>query len=195
MLARSRARRTNRLVRVRVGDGCRIVARGRRFPNATAHQKEHTTMAARSRARAHWEGSTVDGAGHVSTTTDALHEHPLLWTARIGEQEGTTPEELLAASWAGCYSMAFSFALTGNGHPPTSLDVDAELAFVPKDGGGFDIGKGKLVVRAEVPGISDELFAELAAGAKAGCPVSVALGSIAEQATLDATLTTAAAGA
>jgi osmotically inducible protein OsmC len=149
-------------------------------------------MAARSRARAHWSGSTVDGSGNVSTTSDALEAHPLLWNARIGEQEGTTPEELLAAAWAGCYAMAFSFALTGNGHPPAALDVDAELAFVPVEG-GFEIGKGKLVVRADVPGISDELFAELAAGAKAGCPVSVALGAIAEQATLDAALTAAAA--
>jgi lipoyl-dependent peroxiredoxin len=143
-------------------------------------------MAARSRARAHWEGSTVDGAGHVSTHTDALDQHPLLWSARIGETPGTTPEELLAASWAGCYSMAFSFALAGAGHPPSSLDVEAELAFVAlTDGPGFEIGKGRLQVRVAVDGLDQERVAELAEGAKRGCPVSVALGQIAEDATLD----------
>lgn len=145
-------------------------------------------MAARSRASAHWAGSTIDGSGTVSTATDALDGHPLLWAARIGEQSGATPEELLASAWAGCYAMAFSFALSNAGHPPVSLDVDAELAFVAKDGGGFEIGKGKLAVRAEVPGIDESEFATLAEGAKSGCPVSVALGEVAATAVLDATL-------
>lgn len=142
-------------------------------------------MSARSRASAHWEGSTVDGSGHVSTATDALKEHPLQWAARIGEQPGTTPEELLAASWSSCYCMAFSFALANAGHAPDTLDVDAELSFVAQPEGGFVIGKGRLQVRVAVAGIDESQVRELAEGAKAGCPVSVALGEIAEQAQLD----------
>ena len=145
-------------------------------------------MAARSRASAHWQGSTVEGSGTVSTVSNALSEHPLLWTARVGEVEGTTPEELLASAWAGCYAMAFSFALTGDGHAPEALDVTAELAFVATDAGGFEIGKGVLAVRADVPGMTEERFLELAAAAKAGCPVSVALGDVASAARLDAQL-------
>ncbi len=145
-------------------------------------------MAARSTARARWNGDTVSGSGTVSTTSAALHEQPLLWTARIGEREGTTPEELLAAAWAGCYSMAFSFALTSAGHVPVSLDVQAQLAFVAIDGGGFEIGAGRISVDANVPGIDEATFAELAEAAKRSCPVSVALGAIAADAALEATL-------
>lgn len=149
-------------------------------------------MSARSRASAHWEGTTDGGAGTVSTASDALEAHPLLWQARIGEKSGTTPEELLASAWAGCFAMAFGFELAKAGHPATTMDVDAELAFVATDG-GFEIGKGKLAVRADVSGIDAGTFTKLAEAAKAGCPVSAALGTIASDATLDAKLVTAAA--
>lgn len=140
-------------------------------------------MSARSRASAHWEGSTTEGSGTVSTASDALRAQPLYWASRIGEQEGTTPEELLAASWAGCFSMAFGFALTNAGAAPRTLDVDAELAFVAKDGGGFEIGKGKIDVRVAVD-LDEEKVGELAEQAKVTCPVSVALGKIADDAKL-----------
>jgi osmotically inducible protein OsmC len=149
-------------------------------------------MSARSRASAHWEGTTDTGAGTVTTASDALHQHPLLWQARIGEKTGTTPEELLASAWAGCYAMAFGFELGKAGHPAKMMDVDAELAFIATDG-GFEIGKGKLSVRADVPGIDNDTFMKIAEAAKGGCPVSVALGTIADDAKLEAKLTTAAA--
>jgi osmotically inducible protein OsmC len=72
------------------------------------------------------------------------------------------------------------------------MDVDAELAFIATDG-GFEIGKGKLSVRADVPGIDNDTFMKIAEAAKGGCPVSVALGTIADDAKLEAKLTTAAA--
>lgn len=145
-------------------------------------------MSARSRASAHWEGSTTEGSGTVSTESDALRDHQLLWASRIGEREGTTPEELLASAWAGCYSMAFSFALANAGAAPTSLDVDAELAFVAKEGGGFEIGKGRIGVKVAVD-LEQQQVEELAEQAKVTCPVSVALGSIAEDAALDLQVT------
>ncbi len=151
-------------------------------------------MAARSRASAHWEGSTVDGSGHVSTTTDALREHPMQWAARIGEQSGTTPEELLAASWSSCFCVAFSFALANAGAAPDSLDVDAELAFIAQPEGGFRIGKGRLDVRVAITGLDEAQVREIAEGSKLGCPVSVALGDIAADARFDLTVTAPAAG-
>jgi osmotically inducible protein OsmC len=88
--------------------------------------------------------------------------------------------------------MAFGFELGKAGHPAKTMDVDAELAFITTDS-GFEIGKGVLKVRADVPGIDAELFARIAEAAKGGCPVSVALGKIADDAKLEAQLTTAAA--
>ena len=130
-------------------------------------------MAATSTARAHWTGSTVEGSGTVTTDSPALDATPLTWKSRIGEAAGTTPEELLAAAHAGCYSMAFSFALTNDGHEPEQLDVSATFTFGPDDS-GFSISGIKLVVEGTVPGIEEARFLELATGAKDGCPVSKA---------------------
>ncbi|HSJ26952.1 MAG TPA: OsmC family protein, partial [Acidimicrobiia bacterium] len=72
---------------------------------------------------------------------------------------------------ASCFSMALSGALGRAGTPPTSLDVTATATFVP----GTGITGMKLVVSGDVPGLSDEGFAEAANGAKENCPVSQAL--------------------
>ncbi len=131
-------------------------------------------MARASIARARWEGSTVDGAGTASTASPALDATPLTWRARIGEEPGTTPEELLAASWAGCLSMALSYALAEAGHEPRSVEVEVEVGFGPQ-GDGFGIHEARIELTADVPGIAEERFQELAAGAHEGCPVSAAL--------------------
>ena len=139
-----------------------------------------------STAHSHWTGSTVTGSGTVRTASPAIAEAPLTWRARIGEEAGTTPEELLAASWAGCYAMAFSFALTNAGHEPASLDVDVDVTFGPNDD-GFGIHGAVIRVGADVAGIDEARFLELADGAKRTCPISVALaGNVAVE--LDARL-------
>lgn len=131
-------------------------------------------MAATSTARARWNGGLAEGTGTVTTDSPALDATELTWKARVGEQAGTTPEELLAAAHAGCYSMALSGALGTSGHVPDHLDVTATFSFGPADG-GFAISGVRLAVEAVVPGIDEPAFRELAEGAKVGCPVSKAL--------------------
>lgn len=120
---------------------------------------------AQSTARAHWTGALLTGSGTVSTDSPALDGTPLTWKVRIGEAAGTTPEELLAAGHAGCFSMALSGALAKAGHEPEQLDTSATFEFGPVEG-GFAIRGVRLTVEGVVPGI-DERRA-YAAGAPEG---------------------------
>jgi osmotically inducible protein OsmC len=129
---------------------------------------------ATSTARAHWEGSLLEGEGTATTSSPALQGVEMTWKARTGGQPGTTPEELLAAAHATCFSMAFAGALAKAGHEPTSLDVDASVTFGPVDD-GFAVKGIQLEVEGAVPGIDEATFVELANGAKEGCPISRAL--------------------
>ena len=134
-------------------------------------------------AQAHWEGSLMEGQGEVEFLNSTLGSVEVDWRSRAGETEGrTSPEELIAAAHSACYSMALSHALAGNGTPPETLNTSAKVTFVP----GTGITGSHLTVRAVVPGLDAEKFAELAEGAKAGCPVSQALAGI--EITLDAAL-------
>jgi osmotically inducible protein OsmC len=140
-------------------------------------------MSVTSKASAVWQGSLLEGAGSVTFESSGLGTFDVNWKARSeGSDSVTTPEELIAAAHSSCYSMALSHALAGNGTPPESLNTSAAVTFVP----GTGITGSHLTVRAVVPGLDAEKFAELAEGAKAGCPVSQALAGI--EITLDATL-------
>jgi osmotically inducible protein OsmC len=134
-------------------------------------------MPAQSTARAHWTGALLTGNGTVTTDSPALDATPMTWRARIGEEAGTTPEELMASAHAACFSMAFSGALAKAGHEPDHLDATATYTFGPQAGGGFAIQGVALSVEGVVPGIDEAEFLELAEGAKVGCPVSKALSS------------------
>ncbi|MCW2960789.1 MAG: OsmC family peroxiredoxin [Thermoleophilia bacterium] len=140
-----------------------------------------------STGRARWNGSLAEGSGVTSTASPALAEQPITWKARIGDAAGTTPEELIAAAWAGCYSMALSGALSGAGFEPTQLDVEVDVSFGPEEGGGFAISSATIRVSAAVPGIDATAFGEAAEGAKVGCPVSKAFANNVPV-SLDATL-------
>jgi osmotically inducible protein OsmC len=131
-------------------------------------------MPQHSTATAHWNRSLLEGEGTVSTTSPAIDSAPLVWKARIGDQAGTTPEELLAAAHAGCYAMALSGALSKDGHEPVGLDVEATYSFGPSDG-GFGISGVALTVRGDVPDLDVATFVAAAEGAKTGCPVSKAI--------------------
>jgi osmotically inducible protein OsmC len=114
----------------------------------------------------------------------AFPEQAVTWKARTESADGlTSPEELIAAAHAACFSMALSHGLAGSGTPPDKLDVDATVTFVP----GTGITKIALEVRASVPGIDEASFFEAAEGAKVDCPVSKALASVPEI-TLNASL-------
>ncbi|PVG81323.1 peroxiredoxin [Nocardioides gansuensis] len=129
-------------------------------------------MAATRTAQAHWEGSLFEGAGQVTLASSGIGTYDVSWPARTEEPNGTTsPEELIAAAHSACFCMAFSNALDKAGTPPTSLDVKADVTFVPGEG----ITTSHLTVTGVVPGISEEDFVKAAEGAKDGCPVSQAL--------------------
>ena len=129
-------------------------------------------MALKSIGRTHWVGDLFNGSGTTSLESGAAAPMQVTWKARAEEQGSlTSPEELIAAAHASCYSMAFSNGLAENETPPTALDVEATATFVPGEG----ITAMELSVRADVDGVSDEKFQELAEAAKNGCPVSQAL--------------------
>ena len=140
-------------------------------------------MAATRTATAHWEGSLLEGAGRVSLDSSGLGTYDVSWPARTEEPGGkTSPEELIAAAHSSCYCMSLSNVLAKAGTPPTSIDTRAEVTFQP----GKGVTGSHLVVRATVPGVSAERFAEIADEAEKACPVSNALRSI--PITLDAAL-------
>ncbi len=129
-------------------------------------------MSLDSSASAHWEGDLMSGAGTVTLASGAADTFDVDWKARSEESGGkTSPEELIAAAHATCFSMALSNALGKAGTPPSHLDVTATYTFVPGQG----ITGVILALSGNVPGLSDDQFAEAAQNAKENCPVSQAL--------------------
>lgn len=131
-------------------------------------------------ATVHWEGQGKKGVGKISTQTDALKAYPYGFGSRFeDDRRGTNPEELLAAAHAACFTMAFSFACDAAGFATTSVDTQASVRLVMKDG-GFVISHIDLKLEATVPGVDEATFQKLAAGAKKDCPLSKALASVPE---------------
>jgi osmotically inducible protein OsmC len=142
-------------------------------------------MAART-ANALWEGSLQEGRGQMSLGSGAF-EGNYSFQSRFGEGEnGTNPEELLAAAHAGCFSMALSLVLGEGGNEPESIQTTAKVSMRNLDAGPT-ITKIALTTRARVPGLDEEGFQKAANAAKEGCVVSRALGGV-EEITLDASL-------
>src|SRR2546421_12770470 len=101
---------------------------------------------------------------------------PISWASRTSAHDGkTSPEELLAAAHAACFSMAFSARLGKNGTPATKLSVKVEVTFDNPGGAGWKVAKSHITVEGDVPGIDAAKFAELAEDAKENCPISVAI--------------------
>jgi osmotically inducible protein OsmC len=142
-------------------------------------------MATDRRAEVTWKGSLMDGSGTIrSTTSGKLGEQPVSWANRAEDNpDATSPEELIAAAHAACFSMALSHSLAQAGNPPDELDTSATVTFQPGQG----ITKIALTVEGRVPGIDAEQFEDAARGAKENCPVSKALAAVPEI-TLDARL-------
>jgi osmotically inducible protein OsmC len=133
-------------------------------------------MATTRNADATWSGDLLGGHGTVSAaTTGVFADLPTAWASRIGEPAGvTSPEELLAAAHASCFSMAFSNELAKAGTPPTSVKVTVTVTGDKLDT-GWTVLSSAITVRAVVPGATNESFQEAAAKAKDGCPISKAL--------------------
>ena len=145
-------------------------------------------MAQVRQADANWSGDLLSGGGSVSATSSSIFSDQAIdWRARTEASEGkTSPEELLAAAHASCYSMAVSHELAQAGHPPERVDVSVVVT-ADKTDTGWTVLSSAIAVRAKVPGADEALFMEKANAAKGGCPISKALGDSVEI-TLDATL-------
>ena len=133
-------------------------------------------MATTRQADATWAGDLLQGRGTVTAaTTGVFRDLPTTWASRIGEPEGvTSPEELLAAAHASCYSMAFSNELAKAGTPPTRVKVSVAVTG-DKLESGWTVLSSAITVSAAVPGATEASVQEAATKAKDGCPISKAL--------------------
>ncbi len=135
-------------------------------------------------ASAAWLGDLKQGKGTVSTQSGVLKETPYSFTTRFENGIGTNPEELIAAAHAGCFTMALSASLGRAGFTPQKLSTQATLSFEQVQG-NWTITSIHLETSARIPNIGREKFDEIAADAKANCPVSRVLNT---KITLDAKL-------
>lgn len=135
-------------------------------------------------AKAIWKGTGKEGQGHLTTESAVLENTPYEFKSRFENGKHTNPEELLAAAHAGCFTMALAFALNKAGFTAEELETSCAVTVAPDDG-GFKITKSELTLGAVIPNITQAQFDEIAAGAKAGCPVSKLFNA---EITLDATL-------
>ena len=118
-----------------------------------------------------WSGGLKDGKGAISTQSGALDAHPYGFATRFEGVPGSNPEELIAAAHASCFTMALSLILGEAGFTAEKMESNAVVTLEQKDG-GFAITASKLSLKASIPGLDDDQFQELAAKAKANCPVS-----------------------
>lgn len=118
-------------------------------------------------AKANWKGSGKEGKGTVTADSGVLSATPISFKTRFEEVQGTSSEELVAAAHAGCYSMKLSFVLGAAGFTPDNIDTTCTITL---ENGA--ITESHLDVKATVPGISAEKFAECAEEAKKTCPIS-----------------------
>ncbi|MPV90111.1 OsmC family peroxiredoxin [Georgenia ruanii] len=142
-------------------------------PGGSGRPKEETMPTPIvSKGSTTWNGDLFSGKGRTSLDTSGLASFDVNWKARAEEAGGTTsPEELIAAAHATCFSMALSNGLAQNDTAPNELRTSAEVTFVAGEG----IKGVHLTVEADVPGLSEADFQRIADEAKAGCPVSQAL--------------------
>jgi osmotically inducible protein OsmC len=121
--------------------------------------------------RAVWHGGLKDGKGAISTESGALKDYPYGFSSRFEGRPGTNPEELIGAAHAGCFTMALSLVLGEAKLVAEQMDTKAEVSLEKIDN-GFAITSVHLMLRAKIPNVDREKFAELADKAKSGCPVS-----------------------
>ena len=129
-------------------------------------------------ARTAWNGTLQTGSGQVELSSSKLGTYEVSFPKRAAAEAGgqTSPEELIAAAHAACFSMALSNGLGQAGHAPEELKTSATVTFQPGEG----ITKIALAVAGKVPGMDDNAFQEAAKTAKENCPVSKALAAVPE---------------
>lgn len=134
------------------------------------------------KATAIWKGTGKDGTGTVSTQSTLLENAQYSFKTRFEDGVGTNPEELIAAAHSGCFAMKLSFDLNAAGFTADELNVTATVSLDPAKG---EVVKSHLILKAKVPGIESEQFAQIAEESKKGCPISKLLNA---ELTLDAEL-------
>lgn len=145
------------------------------------HLFHYNLMPSKTRtAKASWQGTLKEGTGHLDLESGAF-SGPYNFGNRFGDDSNATnPEELIGAAHAGCYTMFLASLLEKNGTVAKDLKTKA---YVKLEFGGEDgptITSITLKLKAEVPGIDNAKFQEIALAAKAGCPVSKSLSAVAE---------------
>jgi len=126
-------------------------------------------------AKAIWEGDLFNGSGSVTGGTGLFSDLPTSWSSRTEAPQGrTSPEELLAAAHASCFSMAFSNGLAKAGFPPERVEVNVQITFAKQDA-GWTVMRSDITVTGRVPGADQDTFQAQAEAAKDGCPISRAL--------------------
>jgi lipoyl-dependent peroxiredoxin len=140
-------------------------------------------------ANVRWEGNVARGSGAISAATGAFTELPYTLASRVERPNGkTSPEELLAAAHAACYSMSLAGELTGAGTPPEGLEVHATVTLDQVEDGSHRIVASELLARARVTDLDAETLNRLAATASEGCPFTKlieASGTVTVKATLE----------
>jgi osmotically inducible protein OsmC len=121
------------------------------------------------KASAVWKGTGKEGTGTISTQSTVLENTQYSFNTRFADGKGTNPEELVAAAHAGCFAMKLSFELNAAGFTADELDATATISLDPALG---KITKSHIDLKAQVPGITAEKFAEVAEKAKKECPIS-----------------------
>ncbi len=122
---------------------------------------------------ARWQGGLKDGQGTVSTETGSLSNQAYSFAKRFGEEKGTNPEELIGAAHASCFAMAMSANLDNAGLKASSIEAKSTVTLDMT--GGPNITRVHVDVVADIPGIDEAKFQEIAEATKAGCPVSKVL--------------------
>jgi osmotically inducible protein OsmC len=123
------------------------------------------------KAKALWRGTGKDGKGELTTDSGVLSAAPYSYKTRFESEQGTNPEELIAAAHAGCFSMALAFQLQTAGFEPAELSTEAAVTLEP-EGKGFRVSRSALKLEARVAEIDQAKFDELAKTAKETCPIS-----------------------
>lgn len=123
-------------------------------------------------ANAEWNGSIKEGSGKLSTKSKVLNNTLYSFKTRFEDSQGTNPDELIAASHAGCFAMAFSLFLGQNGYTPDSINVTAEVTMNPEK---IELTGSHLILNASIPNINKDEFLKIATLAKENCPISKAL--------------------
>jgi osmotically inducible protein OsmC len=121
------------------------------------------------KANAVWKGTGKEGTGTISTQSTVLENTQYSFNTRFADGKGTNPEELIAAAHAGCFAMKLSFELNAAGFTADELDATATVSLDPAKG---QVTKSHIDLKATIPGISADQFAEIADKAKKECPIS-----------------------